>query len=55
MRKIQQLSVAGRLSTDQVNEALATVGLQPTEMAQLIGNTLLIGSVNAALDRALAA
>ena len=54
MQKIQAMTQAGKLSTDQVNAALAGVGLKPEEMAQLIGNTLYIASINAAIDACLA-
>ena len=54
MQKIQTMTQAGKLSTDQVNAALAGVGLKPEEMAQLIGNTLYIASINAAIDACLA-
>jgi hypothetical protein len=54
MQKIQQATAAGKLSTDQVNGALAGVGLRPEEMAQLINNAPLIASVNAAIDSCLA-
>ncbi len=54
MQKIQAAASIGKLSTDQVNAALAGVGLKPEEMAQLIGNTLYIASVNAAIDACLA-
>lgn len=53
MQKIQAGTSAGKLSTDQVNAALAGVGLKPEEMAQLIGNTLYIASINAAIDSCL--
>ncbi len=54
MQKIQQGTSAGKLTTDQVNNALAGVGLKPEEMAQLINNAPLIASVNAAIDSCLA-
>jgi hypothetical protein len=53
MQKIQAMTQAGKLSTDQVNGALAGVGLKPEEMAQLINNAPLIASVNAAIDSCL--
>ena len=54
MAKISAATAAGKLSVQQVNDALGTVGLNPTEMAQLIGNAPLIASVNAAIDRVIA-
>jgi len=51
MQKIQSATMAGKLSVEQVNAALASIGLKPEEMAQLIGNVLLISSVNAAIDK----
>ena len=54
MQKIQAATAAKKLTDAQVNEALLTVGLQPTDMAQLIGNALYIASVNAAIDACLA-
>lgn len=53
MQKIQQAQAAKKLTDAQVNAALLTVGLQPQDMAQLIGNTLYIASVNAAIDACL--
>ena len=53
MQKIQAASAAGKLSAEQVNAALAGVGLRPEEMAQLINNAPLIASVNAAVDACL--
>lgn len=53
MQKIQTATAAGKLSTDQVNGALAGVGLKPEEMAQLINNAPLIASVSAAIDACL--
>jgi hypothetical protein len=53
MQKIQQATAAGKLNDEQVNAAMATVGLQPAEMAALIGNAPLIASVNAAIDKCL--
>jgi hypothetical protein len=53
MQKIQAGTAAGKLSTDQVNAALAGVGLKPEEMAQLIGNALYIASINSAIDKCL--
>jgi hypothetical protein len=53
MQKIQAASAAGKLTPDQVNAALAGVGLRPEEMAQLINNAPLIASVNAAVDACL--
>jgi hypothetical protein len=53
MQKIQAATAAGKLSTEQVNGALAGVGLRPEEMAQLINNAPLIASVNAAIDSCL--
>jgi len=53
MSKIQREQAAGKLSDKQVTDALASVGLRPEEMAKLIGNNLLIASVNAALDACL--
>lgn len=55
MMKIQTGTAAGKLTSEQVNAALATVGLTPTDMPQLIGNALYVASVNAAIDKALAA
>lgn len=54
MQKISTATVAGKLSPEQVNAALATVGLKPEDMGQLIGNALYIASVNAAIDACLA-
>ena len=54
MAKISAATAAGKLSVQQVNDALGTVGLNATEMAQLIGNAPLIASVNAAIDRVIA-
>lgn len=54
MQKIQAATAAKKLTDAQVNAALLTVGLQPTDMAQLIGNALYIASVNAAIDACLA-
>lgn len=54
MQKIQAASAAGKLTPDQVNAALAGVGLKPEEMAQLINNAPLIASVNAAVEACLA-
>jgi hypothetical protein len=53
MVKIQTATSAGKLTTEQVNAALASVGLKPEEMAQLISNGLLVASVNAAIDACL--
>ncbi len=53
MVKIQTASAAGKLTPAQVNAALAGVGLQPQDMAQLINNAPLIASVNAAIDSCL--
>jgi hypothetical protein len=53
MQKIQAATAANKLTTDQVNGALASVGLKPEDMAQLIGNAPLIASINAAIDKAL--
>lgn len=53
MMKIAEQQKAGKLSDAQVNSALLTVGLQPQDMAQLIGNALYIASVNAAIDACL--
>lgn len=53
MQKIQAATASQKLSTDQVNAALAGVGLKPEEMAQLINNAPLIASVNAAIDSCL--
>jgi len=50
MMKIAQATAAGKISTDQVNQILASIGLQPTEMSKLINNGPLIASVNAAID-----
>ncbi len=54
MMKIQQNSAAGKLTPEKVNAALASVGLTPTDMPQLIGNALYVASVNAEIDKALA-
>jgi len=53
MQKIQAASAAGKLTPAQINTALAGVGLKPEEMAQLINNTPLIASVNAAIEACL--
>lgn len=53
MQKIQQAQASKKLTDAQVNAALLTVGLQPQDMAQLIGNALYIASVNAAIDACL--
>lgn len=53
MQKIQTATAAGKLSAEQVNTALAGVGLKPEEMGQLINNSLLIASLNAAVDACL--
>jgi hypothetical protein len=53
MQKIQAATAAGKITTAQINEALASVGLRPEEMAQLISNAPLIASVNAAVDKCL--
>ena len=45
---------AGALTDDQVVATLAAVGLKPEEMAQLIGNAVLIAGVDAGIDKALA-
>lgn len=54
MMKIGQATAAGKLTHERVNEILASVGLKPEEMAQLINNPPLIASVNAAVEAALA-
>lgn len=53
MQKIQKATADGKLAAEQVNAALAGVGLKPEEMAQLINNAPLIASVNAAIDSCL--
>ena len=53
MKKIQEATAANKLTADQVNAALAGVGLKPEEMAQLINNAPLIASLNAAVDACL--
>jgi hypothetical protein len=53
MTKISAATAAGKLADAQVNAAMASVGLQPTDMAALIGNGPLIASVNAAIDACL--
>ncbi len=50
MQKITALTAAGKITADQVNDALATIGLGPQDMAQLIGNSLYLASVNKAID-----
>ena len=54
MQKIQTATAAGKLTTEQVNAALATVGLQPLDMPLLVGNPGLIAGLNAAIDERLA-
>ena len=54
MQKIQKATADGKLTADQVTTILAGIGLKPEEMAQLINNTPLIASVNAAVDKCLA-
>lgn len=54
MQKIQTATAAGKLTTEQVNAALATVGLQPLDMPLLVGNAGLIAGFNAAIDECLA-
>ena len=54
MHKIQTHTASGKLTHDAVVAAMATVGLKPEEMAKLIKNDLLIASVNAAIEAALA-
>ncbi len=53
MVKIQTATSSGKLTTEQVNGALASVGLKPEDMAALISNALLVASVNAAIDACL--
>ena len=53
MQKIQSATAANKLTAEQVNAALAGVGLKPEEMAQLINNAPLIASLNAAVDACL--
>ena len=53
MQKIQAATAANKLTAEQVNAALAGVGLKPEEMAQLINNAPLIASLNAAVDACL--
>ncbi len=53
MQKIQAATAGGKLTADQVNAALAGVGLRPEEMAALINNAPLIASVNSAIDACL--
>lgn len=55
MQKIGTAETAGKISTDQVNAILASVGLTSTQMSQLINNGPLIASVNAAVDAVLTA
>lgn len=50
MRKVQAHTSAGKLTIENVNAILASVGLKPEELGSLIGNAALIASVNAALD-----
>lgn len=52
MLKITQLSASNKLPPEAVNAALAGVGLKPEDMGLLIGNAVLIASVNAAIDKA---
>jgi predicted P-loop ATPase len=54
MMKIQAATRGGTLTAEQVNAALASVGLKPDEIGQLINNALLIASVNAAVDASIA-
>ena len=54
MIKIQTASAAGKLTPEQVNGALATVGLKPEDMGKLINDAPLIASVNAGIDACLA-
>ena len=54
MQKIQKATADSKLTADQVNAALAGVGLKPEEMAQLINNAPLIAGVNAAIEGYLA-
>ena len=54
MRKIDAATRGGTLTAAQVNAALASVGLKPDEIGQLINNALLIASVNAAVDASIA-
>jgi hypothetical protein len=54
MQKIQACTETGVLSYGHVDNALASVGLKPQEMAQLIGNAPLIAAVDAAIDLVLA-
>lgn len=54
MQKITAGIQAKKLTDEQVNAALGSVGLGPQDMTQLIGNNLLIQSVNAAIDTVLA-
>jgi hypothetical protein len=55
MAKIATNTTAGKLTTDQINAALAEVGLRPEEMGALVGNGPLIATINSSVDRLLAA